>query len=123
MFRKARCLRIDPHQLHLQLCALGSTDRRNDRSVDLPLSEELPMTSSSVTASSVTGSTTNGPSLPPSSAEPRHEKDVSADCGPMSQQDISDAHGHDMHPQELVRLVGCHESDAEAARRAARDRK
>jgi hypothetical protein len=41
----------------------------------------------------------------------------------MSQQDFSDAHGHDMHPQELVRLVGCHESDAEAARRAARDRK
>lgn len=81
------------------------------------------MTSSSVTASRVTASTTDVSSLPPSSVEPRHEKDVSADCGPMSQQNNSDAHGHDMHPQELVQLVGCHESDAEAARRVARDRK
>jgi len=81
------------------------------------------MTSSSVTASRVTASTKNVSSLPPLSAEPRHEKDVSADCGPMSQQDISNAHGHDMHPQELVQLVGCHESDVEAARRAARDGK
>jgi hypothetical protein len=81
------------------------------------------MTSSSVTASRVTASTTDVSSPPASSAEPRHEKDVSADYGPMSQQDFSDAHGHDMHPQKLVRLVGCHESDAEAARRAARDRK
>jgi hypothetical protein len=81
------------------------------------------MTSSSVTASRVTASTKKVSSQSPSSAEPRHDKDVSADCGPMSQQDVSDAHGHEMHPQELVRLVGCHESDAEAARRAARDRK
>ena len=81
------------------------------------------MTSSKVTASRVIASSRNGSSLPPSSAEPQHEKDVGTDCGPMSQQDVSDAHGHDMHPQELVRLVGCHESDTEAARRAARDRK
>jgi hypothetical protein len=64
----------------------------------------------------------NGSSQPPSLDEPRHEKDVGTDCGPMSQQDISDAHGRDMHPQKLVQLVGCHESDAEAGR-AARDRK
>jgi hypothetical protein len=81
------------------------------------------MTSSSGTASRLTASTKKVSSLPPSSAEPRHEKDVGADCGPMSQQDISNAHGHDMHPQELVQLVGCHESEAEAARRTARDRK
>jgi len=81
------------------------------------------MTASSVTASRVTASTPKPSSPLPSSAEPRHDKDVSADCGPMSQQNMSDAHGHDMHPQELVRLVGCHESDADAARRAARDRK
>ena len=81
------------------------------------------MTSSSVTASRVTASTKKVSSQSPSSAEPRHDKDVSADCGPMSQQDNSDAHGRDMHPQELVQLVGCHESDAEAARRVARDRK
>ena len=31
--------------------------------------------------------------------------------GPMSQQDAADCHGHDMHPQKFVRLVGCHESN------------
>ena len=81
------------------------------------------MTSSSVTPSRVTASTKKVSSLPVSSAEPRPAKDVSADCGPMSQQDISSAHGHEMHPQELVHLVGCHESDVEAGRRTARDRK
>jgi hypothetical protein len=81
------------------------------------------MTASNVTASRVTASTKKVSSPTPSTAEPRQEKDVSADCGPMSQQDISNAHGHEMHPQELVQLVGCHESDAEAERRAARDRK
>ena len=80
------------------------------------------MTSSSVTASGVTASTTKVASRPATSAG-RREKDAGADCGPMSQQDNSDAHGRDMHPQELVQLVGCHESDAEAARRVARDRK
>jgi hypothetical protein len=81
------------------------------------------MTSSSRTASSVTASANNVSSQPPSSTEAPHEKDVSADCRPMSRQDVSDAHGHDMHPQKLVRLVGCHESDAEAERRATRDAK
>jgi hypothetical protein len=33
--------------------------------------------------------------------------------GPMSQQDATDRHGHDMHPQKFVRLVGCHESNPE----------
>ena len=43
------------------------------------------------------------------------QKDV-IDCGapgPMPQQDAGDCHGHEMHPQELVRLVGCHELTAE----------
>jgi hypothetical protein len=31
--------------------------------------------------------------------------------GPMSQQAGTDCHGHDMHPQKFVRLVGCHESN------------
>ena len=55
-------------------------------------------------------------------AEPSHAKDVkdvSVDCGPMPQQNMSDAHGHDMHPQKLVQLVGCHDDSADAARRAA----
>jgi hypothetical protein len=43
------------------------------------------------------------------------ERDVIADGGahrPMSQQDAGDCHGHEMHPQKLVRLVGCHDPNA-----------
>jgi hypothetical protein len=42
------------------------------------------------------------------------KKDVIADGGayrPMSQQD-GGSHGHEMHPQKLVRLVGCHDPNA-----------
>jgi hypothetical protein len=31
-------------------------------------------------------------------------------CGPMTQQGTMGAHGHEMHPQGFLRLVGCHES-------------
>jgi hypothetical protein len=54
-------------------------------------------------------------------AEPQQKKDPIADGGaqgPMSQQDAADCHGHEMHPQKFVRLVGCHESNA-AYRQAA----
>jgi hypothetical protein len=43
------------------------------------------------------------------------EKHAFADggaLGPMSQQAAADYHGHEMHPQKFVRLVGCHESNA-----------
>jgi hypothetical protein len=36
-------------------------------------------------------------------------------CGaprPMLQQGGADSHGHEMHPQELVRLVGCHANES-----------
>jgi hypothetical protein len=39
--------------------------------------------------------------------------------GPMPQQDAAGCHGHEMHPQKFVRLVGCHDLSAgkhEAAR-------
>ena len=36
--------------------------------------------------------------------------------GPMSQQAAFGSHGYDIYPQTFVRLVGCHQSDAEAAR-------
>jgi hypothetical protein len=53
-------------------------------------------------------------SMPASSVAPvaefTPEKPVLADPGPMSQQDAADCHGHEMHPQKFVRLVGCHES-------------
>lgn len=56
-------------------------------------------------------------------AERPHEKDLIANGGaqgplqgpvplPMSQQDATDCHGHDMHPQKFVRLVGCHGSNS-----------
>jgi hypothetical protein len=51
----------------------------------------------------------------PLPAEPQQQTDVTADCGaqgPMSQQDAGDCHGHEMHPQKLVRLVGCHHPNA-----------
>ena len=53
------------------------------------------------------------PSRPsPASVPPSHDDDLSGDCGPMTQQDMRNAHGHDMHPQKLVRLVGCHDLSA-----------
>jgi hypothetical protein len=43
------------------------------------------------------------------------KRDVIADCGapgPMPQQDAVGSHGHEMHPQKFVQLVGCHDSAA-----------
>jgi len=38
------------------------------------------------------------------------EADVVAEDGHhMLQQNMWDAHGHEMHPQQFVRLVGCHD--------------
>ena len=55
---------------------------------------------------------TSNPGPVPESLQ--HE-DVIVDAGaqrPMSLQDAADAHGHEMHPQKFVRLVGCHEENA-----------
>jgi hypothetical protein len=52
------------------------------------------------------------PVVPVESSQPT---DVIADSGahgPMPQQDAGDYHGHEMHPQKLVRLVGCHDPHA-----------
>jgi hypothetical protein len=46
-----------------------------------------------------------------SPAEFRHKSGVIAESGalgPMPQQDAMDCHGHEMYPQKLVQLVGCH---------------
>lgn len=43
------------------------------------------------------------------------ERVETADCGaerPMSLQDVAGSHGHEMHPQKFVRLVGCHDLNA-----------
>jgi len=46
----------------------------------------------------------------PAPAErPQDEQKKTANCGPMMQQGAMGAHGHEMHPQEFIRLVGCHE--------------
>ena len=48
-------------------------------------------------------------------AELPQERVAPADCGaqgPMPQQDAAEAHGHEMHPQKFVRLVGCHDLNA-----------
>jgi hypothetical protein len=47
-------------------------------------------------------------------AEFPQEADTIAESGtqgPMSQQDAVGSHGHEMHPQKLVQLVGCHVSN------------
>ena len=41
-------------------------------------------------------------------AEVRRSQPVPSNCGPMMQQNT--VHGYEMHPQEFVRLIGCHES-------------
>jgi hypothetical protein len=49
------------------------------------------------------------------SAEFPQKRDVIADrgaLGPMSQQRADDPYGHEMHPQKLVQLVGCHHPHA-----------
>src|ERR1043166_4014392 len=38
---------------------------------------------------------------------------ISDASGPMTQQQVGDCHGHEMHPQKFLRLVGCHEPGAE----------
>ena len=52
----------------------------------------------------------NVPRVPAES--PQEKIADSGALGPMSQQGAADSHGHEMHPQKFVRLVGCHESNA-----------
>jgi len=55
------------------------------------------------------------------SAEAARKRDVIADGGaapgPMPQQDAGDCHGHEMHPQKLVQLIGCHDPHAEGIKK------
>jgi hypothetical protein len=49
------------------------------------------------------------------SAEFPQKKDIAADGGahgPMPQQGTAGCHGHEMYPQKLVQLVGCHDLNA-----------
>ena len=47
------------------------------------------------------------------SAEQSRTKQSRTNCRPMSHQNSGD-HGHEMYPQQFVRLVGCHDVHAPA---------
>jgi hypothetical protein len=46
----------------------------------------------------------------PAPAECLNSGPSHANCGPMTQQGMMGAHGHEMHPQGFLRLIGCHET-------------
>jgi hypothetical protein len=53
-------------------------------------------------------------------AESQRKRETIADGGtpgPMPQQVADDCHGHEMHPQKLVQLVGCHDLNVESAKK------
>jgi hypothetical protein len=57
------------------------------------------------------------PSMTASSESPTEQaraKDVR--CPPMANQN-SGGHGYEMHPQQFVRLVGCHDASLDALRK------
>lgn len=49
-------------------------------------------------------------------AEPSLAKLDDARCPPMSHQN-SGSHGHEMYPQQFVRLIGCHDASLDALRK------
>jgi len=49
---------------------------------------------------------------PAGMSEQEAAPDTDANPNSMSQQNIWDPHGHEMHPQQFVRLVGCHDAKA-----------
>lgn len=48
--------------------------------------------------------------------EPSSAKLDDARCPPMSHQN-SGSHGHEMYPQQFVRLIGCHDAALDALRK------
>ncbi|WP_027552079.1 hypothetical protein [Bradyrhizobium sp. Cp5.3] len=50
------------------------------------------------------------------SAEQSRAEPDEINCQPMSNQNSGD-HGHEMYPQQFVRLVGCHDVPASVLRR------
>jgi hypothetical protein len=56
----------------------------------------------------------------PQPAERPARKPSPANCGPMTQQGMMGAHGHEMHPQGFLRLVGCHETNRQKEEAASR---
>ena len=54
-------------------------------------------------------SASNVGSAPAEFSRTRDTIEQSGVQGPMPQQDMDSCHGHEMHPQMFLRLVGCHE--------------
>lgn len=54
-------------------------------------------------------------------AEQPGAKQDDTHCPPMAQQN-SGSHGHEMYPQQFVRLVGCHDASLEASRKREDDK-
>ncbi|KJC45804.1 hypothetical protein UP06_17195 [Bradyrhizobium sp. LTSP857] len=50
------------------------------------------------------------------SIEQSRAKPADVRCPPMSHQNSGD-HGHEMYPQQFVRLVGCHNVPADTSRK------
>jgi hypothetical protein len=48
------------------------------------------------------------------------DKPSHGNCGPMTQQGPMGAHGHEMHPQGFLRLIGCHASNRQKQDAATR---
>ena len=48
--------------------------------------------------------------------EQSRAKPSDTNCRPMSHQN-SGSHGHEMYPQQFVRLVGCHDASLDALRK------
>ncbi|MCK1385489.1 hypothetical protein [Bradyrhizobium sp. 21] len=48
--------------------------------------------------------------------EPSRAKADDVHCPPMAHQN-SGSHGHEMYPQQFVRLVGCHDASLDALRK------
>jgi hypothetical protein len=75
-------------------------------SIDLPFSRrELTM------VASYTGATDSGADRAGGAPAELLNKPCRGNCGPMTQQGAMGAHGHEMHPQGFLRLVGCHDAN------------
>jgi hypothetical protein len=86
---------IDPGQFHFG--SFGPIMHQKfiaTTSIGLPYPKELSMTAST---------------MGPASTEHPREKNGATHCPPMPQQQASGDQGHEMHPQQFVRLVGCHD--------------
>jgi hypothetical protein len=81
---------------------------------------ELTMVASYIGAPNSRAAALGADGIAPAPAESPGKRPSQANCGPMTQQGAMGAHGHEMHPQGFLRLVGCHETSRQkedAARR------